>query len=140
MASVFGADVGAPITVKAGKATVTVNGQTLIALGIEIAFQRTVQPVDVLGKNRVISIGEPNGTVTFQTLLAKSVNAFDAFNLGGGDCIPFSMKITFDGACDMAGKTVTAMNCVSSSVSIGAQGGRGFVSQNVTVAFTAMDM
>lgn len=140
MASVFGASTGKPIVVKAGKATVTVNNKTLIAQGVTISFQRTVQAIDVIGQKKVMSIGEPQGTVTFETILAKDIDAFSAFQLGGGDCSPFSMQISFGGACDMAGKTVTAYNCVASSVTITARGGQGYVGQGVNVSFTALDM
>lgn len=140
MASVFGASTGKPIVVKAGKATVTVNNKTLIATGVTIEYSRTVEPINVIGDKKILSIGEPQGTVTFETILAKDIDAFSAFQLGGGDCLPFSMQISFGGACDMAGQTVTAYNCVASSMTISARGGQGFVSNSVRVSFTALDM
>ena len=51
------------------------------------------------------------------------------------------MTITMQGStCKLSGKTVTAHNCVASAVSLGAQGGRGYIAQGITVVFTALDM
>lgn len=139
--SVFGASVDKPIVVKAGKAIVTVGGSTLLALGVQLQFGRQVEIVPAVSKKRVISIGEPQGQFTANTILAKGSDAFKAFKLSGEDCTPFDMKITFDGdsGCDLAGKTVTAKNCFSSNVNIDVQGGRGYVAQGVQVTFTALE-
>ena len=140
--SVFGATINTPKVIKAGKCIVVVNGKDLIALNVQINFSRQVEVIPVLGKKRVVSIGEPQGTFSAETLLAKGEDAFSAFNLSGADCIPFDMKIRLDGkdACDLDGKTVTAKNCFSSGVSITAQGGRGWVGQGVQVTFTALEI
>jgi len=142
MASVFGGSIDKPTVLKAGKAIVTVGGKDLLALNVTVQFQRQVEMVPVLGKKRVVSLGEPQGSFTCDTILAKSVDAFSAFKLSGDDCTPFDMKIKFDGnqACDMQGKTVTAKNCFSSAINITAQGGRGYIGQGVQVTFTALVM
>ena len=129
------------MVVKAGKATLTVNSSTLVALDVQIQFQRTVEIVPTIGKQKVLSIGEPQGTFSANTILAKNNDAFKAFKLSGDDCKPFDMKIEVnDNACDLNGKTVTAKNCVASAITIGAQGGRGYIAQGVQVAFTALEI
>ena len=140
--SVFGGSTDKPIVVKAGKAIITVGGSTLLALGVQVQFGRQVEIVPALSTKRVVSLGEPQGQFTANTMLAKGVDAFNAFKLSGDDCTPFDMTIKFDGkdACDMAGKTVTAKNCFASNVSLDAQGGRGYVAQGVQVMFTALEM
>lgn len=140
MASVFGGETGKPLVMKAGKAVVTVNDKTMIALGVTVQFQRTVQEVPVLGSKKVMSVGEPNGTVQFETVLAKDVDSISAFKLDGNDCTPFDMKITFAGTCDMAGMTVTAKNCFSSGVTVSARGGQGYITNAVAITFTALEM
>lgn len=140
--SVFGGSTDKPTVIKAGKAIVTVGGSTLLALGVQLQFGRQVEIVPALSKKRVISIGEPQGQFTANTILAKGVDSFKAFQLSGDDCTPFDMTIKFDAkdACDMAGKTVKAKNCFASNVSIDAQGGRGYVAQGVQVTFTALEL
>lgn len=142
MASVFGASVDKPTVLKAGKAIVTVDGTDLLALDVQLQFQRNVEVLPVLGKKRAVSLSEPQGSFTCNTLLAKGVDAFKAFKLSGDDCKPFDMKIKFEGkgACDEAAKTVTAKNCFATVVSITAQGGRGYIGQGVQVTFTALEM
>lgn len=142
MGSVFGGSTDKPTVIKAGKAIVTVDNTTLLALGVQIQFQRQVEIVPALSKKRVVSLGEPQGQFTANTILAKGVDAFKAFKLSGDDCKPFDMKIKFDGndGCDMAGKTVTAKNCFASNVSVDAQGGRGYVAEGVQVTFTALEL
>jgi hypothetical protein len=139
--SVFGGSTDKPTVLKAGKAIVTVGGSTLLALGVQVQFGRQVELVPALSKKRVVSLGEPQGQFTANTILAKGVDAFNAFKLSGNDCTPFDMTIKFDdGACDAAGKTVTAKNCFASNVSVEAQGGRGYIAQGVQVTFTALEM
>lgn len=140
--SVFGGTTDKPTVLKAGKAIVTVNGTTLLALGVQVQFGRQVEIVPVLGKKRVVSLGEPQGQFTANTIIAKDVDSFKAFKLSGDDCMPFAMTITFDAkdACDVAGKTITCKNCFSSNVSVDAQGGRGYIAQGVQVTFTALEV
>lgn len=141
MASVFGTDTGKPIVVKAGKAMLTVGGHTLIALDVQLSYQRAVEVIPTIGAKKVLSLGEPQGQMSANTVLAKGNDAFSAFKLGGDDCTPFDMSIkVMDGSCDLNGKTVTAKNCVASALSIAVQGGRGYVAQGVQVTFTALDM
>ena len=139
--SVFGADTSKPLIVKAGKAVVTVNNVTLLALDTQLAYQRTVEILPTLGKKRLMSVGEGQGTFTANTVLAKGQNVLSAFKLSGDDCTPFDMRIEVkDAACDLNGKTVVAKNCVASAVSITAQGGRGYIAQGVQVTFTALEL
>lgn len=142
MGSVFGGSTDKPTVIKAGKAIVTVGGTTLLALGVQLQFGRNVELVPALSKKRVVSLGEPQGQFTANTILAKGIDAFKAFKLSGDDCKPFDMKIKFDAqdGCDMAGKTVTAKNCFSSNVTVDAQGGRGYVAEGVQVTFTALEL
>ena len=140
--SVFGGSTDKPIVVKAGKAIITVGGSTLLALGVQLQFGRQVEIVPALSTKRVVSISDPQGQFTANTILAKGVDAFNAFKLSGNDCTPFDMTITFDvkDACALAGKTVKAKNCFASNVSVDVQGGRGYVAQGVQVTFTALEM
>ena len=141
MASVFGSDAGAPIVLKAGKAIVTVGGTTLIALNATMQFGRDVQMVPALSKKRVVSIGEPTGTFSAETIIAKGNDSSSAFKLSGNDCTGFDMSVKMDGnACDGGGKTFTAKNCFTSAVTVTAQGGRGWIGAGFQVTFTALDM
>lgn len=138
---VFGADTSKPLVVKAGKAVVTCGGQTLIALDVSVQFGREVQKIPTISRQSILSIGEAQGTVSASTILAKDADAMGALHLGDDGCDPFSMTISFrDGACGMNGKTITCHNCVASSVSLQAQGGRGFIAQGVQIVFTALTM
>ena len=135
---VFGADTSKPLVVKAGKAVVTCGGQTLIALDLTVQFGRNVEKIPTISRQSILSIGEAQGAVSASTILAKDADAMGALHLG---CDPFSMTISFrDGACGMNGKTITCHNCVASSVSLQAQGGRGFIAQGVQIVFTALTM
>lgn len=141
--SVFGGDTGTPTVLKAGKAIITVDSETLLALGVQIQFGRQVEIVPALSEKRIISISEPQGQFTANTILAKNFDSFKAFKLSGDDCTPFQMTIKFDAkdTCEtLAGKEITAKNCFSSSVSLDAQGGRGYIAQGVQVTFTALVM
>lgn len=141
MASVFGADTGKPIVLKAGKAIVTVGGTTLIALNATMQFGRSVEIIPALSKKRVVSIGEPQGTFSAETIIAKGNDASKAFRLSGDDCSGFDMSVKMDGnACDGGGKTFTAKNCFASAVTVTAQGGRGWIGSGYQVSFTALDM
>lgn len=143
MSSVFGSDIGEPTVIKAGRAIVTVNGTPLIALGVQLQFGRNVEIVPALSEKRIVSLGEPQGQLTANTILSKDVDSLTAFKLDGNDCTKFDMTIEFNAndACGgLAGKKVTAKNCFASSVSIDAQGGRGYVAQGVQVTFTGLEM
>ena len=142
--SVFGTDTGKPLVFKAGKAIVTINGQTLIAIDASINFARTVEVVSVIGRKRIISLGEPRGTFSTNTMLAKSSNVFEAFGMdGNSDCGGFDITISFgagSGSCDLSGKTMTCKNCFASGMTITASGERGFVASAVQVTFTALEL
>ena len=141
MASVFGADTGKPVVLKAGKAIVTVNGTTLIALNVTCQFGRSVEIMPALSKKRIVSISEPQGQFSAETIIAKGNDPTKAFKLSGDDCSPYDMQIRFDGnACDAGGKTVTCKNCFTQSVNITAQGGRGFIGSGFSATFTGLDM
>jgi hypothetical protein len=141
MASVFGADSGQPIVLKAGKAIVTVNGIPVIALNVTCQFGRVIQVVPALSKKRVVSIGEPQGTFSAETIIANGNDPSKAFKLTGDDCTGYEMTVKFDGkACDAGGKTVKCKNCFTQNVQITAQGGRGWIGSGFQVTFTALDM
>lgn len=141
MASVFGADTGKPIVVRAGKAILTVNGQNLLAIGVTVQFTRTVEKIPTIGGKSVISLGEAQGTVSAETILAKDMDALAAFHITGNDCKPVNTTISFkDATCGMSGKSITAHNCFGSAITISMQGGRGVVAQGVTMTFTALDI
>lgn len=139
MESVFNTSTEAPIVVRAGKAKITVNGMPMIALSATVTFQRTVEQLPAIGGKKVISIGEPSGTFSAESILAKDANAFKAMGLTGDGCAPFTMTITFnDATCHANGMTVTAHNCIANSGSITVQGSRGVVGHSVTAVFTAL--
>ena len=138
---VFGNGTDKPIVLRAGKAIVKCGATTLIALDVSISFQRSIEVVPTLGKKRVLSVGEGSGTFTANSVLAKGNDVTTALHLDDDGCSPFSMSVTLDGStCDAAGKTITAHNCLASTVSISAQGGRGMIAQGVQVTFTAMSI
>lgn len=140
--SVFGGSIDKPTVIRAGKAIVTVNGKTLLALQVNVTFSRQVELVPTLGKKRVVGLSEPQGTFTASTVIAKDQDAFSAFNLSGSGCAPFDMTISFDASesCDAGGKTIKAKNCFTSAVTVAAQGGRGYVTSDLQVTFTALEM
>ena len=141
MASVFGADTGKPVVLKAGKAIVTVNNQTLIALNVTCQFGRSVEVIPALSKKRIVSISEPQGNFSADTIISKASDPTQAFNVSGDDCSPYDMQIKFYGnACDAGGKTVTCKNCFTNSISVSAQGGRGFIGSGFSATFTALVM
>ena len=127
MASVFGADSGKPIVLKAGKAIVTVNGTTIIALNVTCQFGRNIEVMPALSKKRVVNIGEPQGTFTAETIIAKGNDPTKAFKLTGDDCSGYEM-------------TVKCKNCFTQQVQITAQGGRGWIGSGFSCTFTALDM
>ena len=139
--SVFGADDTKPIILKAGKCIVTIGSTTLIALNVTVQFGREVQVVPALSKKRIVSIGEPQGTFTAETIIAKGNDPTNAFHLNDQDCSVYHMTIKFEGkACDAAGKTVQCRNCFTQSVNVTAQGGRGWIGAGFQVTFTALKM
>lgn len=141
MASVFGADSGKPIVLKAGKAIVVVGGTTIIALNATMTFARDIQMIPALSKKRVVSIGEPQGTFSAETIIAKGNDSSGAFKLSGDDCSGYDMTVKMDGnSCDGGGKTFTAKNCFTAGVTVTAQGGRGWIGSGFQVTFTALDM
>lgn len=141
MASVFGADTGKPIVLKAGKAIVTVNNQTLIALNAVVQFGRNIEVMPALSKKRVVNISEPQGTFSAETIIAKGSDPSAAFKTTGDDCSGFDMTIKMDGSsCDTGGKTVKCKNCFTNSIQISAQGGRGWIGSGYSATFTALDM
>lgn len=139
--AIFGQDTGKPLVVRAGKATLTCNGVIMIATNVQVQYQRKVEVVPTISKKRVISVGEGEGTFSAETIYAKDSDSLNALKLNDDGCDPFTMTITFDdGACNMNNKSITCHNCVSSAVSITAQGGRGYIAQGVQVTFTALDI
>jgi hypothetical protein len=120
---------------------VTVNGTTIIALQATLQFARSIEVIPALSKKRVVSIGEPQGTFSAETIIAKGNDASKAFKLTGDDCTGYDMTIRMDGnACDSDGKTYTAKNCFTSAVTLTAQGGRGFIGSGFQVTFTGLTM
>ncbi len=137
--AIFGADTGKPMVVRAGKATLVCNGVPVLATNVQVVYQRTVEIIPTIGKKRVMSVSEGQGQFSAETVLAKDNDALNAFKLNDDGCEPFTMTVTFDDkACNMNGKTITCHNCVSSAVSIGVQGARGYIAQGVQVTFTAI--
>lgn len=139
--TIFNTDTGKPLVVRAGKAIVKVGATTLIALGVELSYSRSVEMIPTLSQRRVASIGEGQGQFSAQSILSKENGIESGMHLFDDGCTPFSMTITFaDSACSMNGKTVTAHNCIASSVSLSAAGGRGFVAEGVACTFTALSL
>ena len=57
MNTIFNTDTGKPLVVRAGKAIVKVGATTLIALGVELSYSRSVEMIPTLSQRRVASIG-----------------------------------------------------------------------------------
>ena len=127
--------------VRAGKALVTVNEKKMIALGVQVVFQRAVELLPTIGEKRVISIGEGQGEFSADTILSKDNDIEAAFRLNEDGCVPFPISITFmDTACSENGKSVDLHHCVASAVSIGMQGGRGYIAEGLKATFTGLDL
>ena len=138
---IFGAKGDSFKKFHAGKATVSIGTLNAIALNVTVSFQRTVEPVPVLGSTRVLSVGEPTGNLTIQSLLSSG----DILSGWSDACHSDSITLTFTEAeCGVkgggTGKTITCHNCMLQSVSMGAQGGRGYVSEDVVFTFTALEV
>lgn len=143
MSKIFGSDAGTPTIVKAGKATLSVGEgmHSMLALGVQIQFQRSVQVIPTIGNSDVLSIGKPTGILTISSLLSKDSDIGNQLKINGDGCDPLTLELKFnDGACSMNGKSVTITGGVASAVSIAAQGERGYVATGVSVTFTAMEM
>ena len=139
--SVFGADTGKPVVLKAGKAIVTVNGKTLIALNVTVTFARTVEVLPALSKKRIVTIGEPSGQIQAETIIAKGNDPSAAFNANGDDCSGYDATIKFDGnACDAGSKSVICKNCFTDNITVTAQGGRGYIGTGFRATYTALEM
>lgn len=142
---VFNTSDGAksPLLVKAGRATLSIDGEgTMLALNCQIQFQRNVEVVPTIGNQRVLSVGEPQGTMSIQTLISNSEDSIDKILGKDEGCEGFTLEVDLDadGTCGMSGKTLVLSGCVSSSVSVELQGGRGYVASGVQITFTALDM
>lgn len=139
MAQVFGSTAGDTKVVKAAKATVKFDGGgikgTAIALNVNVQFQRQVERVPTLGKNQIISVGLPQGTVTAQEVLFK-----DAPKLEDDKCNVGSVTIVPDKNCGDNPATIICKGCVLSAVTVEALGGRGYIARGVTMTFIAMEM
>lgn len=143
--SVFGASTAAPKVFKANKVIVTINNENLIAMNVTIQYGRQVESVPVLGETRVISLGEPQGTLSADAFLSKDKKVFNAFKLDGdsNDCKGFTATLDFskaEGACDLAGMKVELKNCFATAVTITAQGGRGYIAAGAQLTFLGMDI
>lgn len=137
MADVFGAKENTFRKFHAGKATVTGLSTAAIALNVTVSFQRSVEKVPVLGSTSVLSVGEPTGTLSISSLLS----AGDVLASWSKACDSNSITLTFNEAeCGGgASKTITCHNCMLQSVNLTAQGGRGYVSEDVVFTFTALE-
>lgn len=131
----FGASNDKPTIVKAGKATVTINGDVYLALNVQIQYQRSVEIVPTIGKERVISVGEPIGQISAEKVLGQgSLTAL------AESCKVGTASINVNDDCRMQGNLITCHNVILSAVTITAQGGRGYVATGVTGTFTAIDI
>ena len=137
MADVFGASGDTFRKFHAGKATVSIGTLNAIALNVTVSFQRTVEPVPVLGSTRVLSVGEPSGTLTISSLLSSG----DVLSGWSNACHSGAIELTFaEAECGGgASKKIKCHNCMLQSVNLTAQGGRGYVSEDVVFTFTALD-
>lgn len=133
-----------PLLIKAGRAKISISGGSnpMLALNCTIQFGRNVEVVPTIGDKRILSVGEPQGTVSIQTVVAKDESTIEQLLGKEKDCKAFTMTLTLsgDGTCGMDGKTVTCSGCIGSAVSVELQGGRGYVASGVQITFTALDM
>lgn len=130
--SVFASDQGATV-IKANKAEVKIDNATSLALNVQIQFQRNVEVLDTVGKDRVIAVGEPKGTFTIEQIIGHDKIAA----LEESGCTPISVSITTADECGGTSE-VTCGNCVLSATSITAQGGRGYIAHGVQGVFTKL--
>lgn len=137
-------DAKKPILIKAGRAKLKVEGVTesMLAMNCTVQFSRSVEVVPVIGDQRVLSVGEPTGTCSIGTILAKSDSTLEKILGKETECEGFTMQLTFtgDATCGMGGRSVTLGGCIASAVSIEMQGGRGFVASSVQITFTSLQI
>ena len=136
MAIVFDHNPSEMKVVKGDSAIVTVAGEPLLATNVQIAFQRNVQRLPVVGNKDVVSVGKPQGQFTAEAVYMKSVPAI--FNKTG--CKPEEITVTFSGDdCGNEGKSINLKGCVASALQISISGERGYVASGVTITFMGMD-
>ena len=145
MASVFNSPTKSATLLRTDKAKVSVSGgsKNMIALGVTVSFQRAVEIIPVIGEERLISVGIPQGQCTIQSLLCKDGNVLSQIMAKDGkdDCSGFDMSLDMSNDKCLGGtKKVTMHGCVASAVSIEAQGGRGYVASGVTITFTGLEV
>lgn len=137
----FGANTSNAKVVRAGNAYITVGGATMYAIGVQIQFQRTAQILPTLSKDRIIAIGEPQGTLTIDSLVMSDSRL--PSQITSGDCKLDSITVTYSAAgnnCQQGTKTVTCKNGVASAVSLTGNGSQGYIAQGFTFTFTDMQL
>ncbi len=124
--------------VRAGRATISVGGADAIVLNLEVQFGRQIENVPAIGQNKVFSIGEPQGTLTIGSVYSNA----DILGSWSDPCAMDDIVISFGSeACEgMLYKTITCKNCMLQSAGAQAQGGRGYVAENLSFVFQALDM
>lgn len=133
---VFGAEKTKPTVVKAGKATITINGDKYLALNVQIQFQRPVEVVPTVGKERVLSIGEPQGTITAEKVLGQ-----DSLKALEDKCEAKNAIIEVSDDCGNGNNPkITCHNVILSGATVTAQGGRGYIAAGVAGTFTALEI
>lgn len=127
--------------IRAGSAYITIGNATMYALGIQIQFQRTAQILPTLSKDRVISIGEPQGTLTIDSLVIDGGDLPSQIKNGG--CSLDSITVQYssaDGNCGNGQRTITCKNGVASAVTLNGNGQQGYIAEGFTFTFTDLDM
>lgn len=138
----FGADdFTSAKLIRAGRAYITVDSKTMYAIGIQITFQRTAQILPTLSKDRVIAIGEPQGTLTIDSMVIDGGGLPD--KIKNGDCKLDSITVQYsdeDGKCGNGQKAITCKNGIASAVTLNGNGQQGYIAQGFTFTFTDLEM
>lgn len=127
--------------IRAGRAYITIGDSTMYAIGIQIQFQRTAQILPTLSKDRVIAIGEPQGTLTIDSMVIEGGSL--PAQIKNGDCSLDSITVQYsaaDGNCGNGQRSVTCKNGVASAVTLNGNGQQGYIAEGFTFTFTDLEL
>ncbi len=130
-----------PKVIRAGRAYITIGSDTAVAIGVQIQFQRTVNKLPTLSKDNILTVSEPQGTLTINSLLMSGKGSvWDSIK--GKDCKPEPMTISYgndDADCNPNPKQVKLSGCLASAISLSGDGSQGYIAEGVTYTFTDME-
>lgn len=129
-----------PTVIRAGRAYVTIGDDTTVAIGIQVQFQRTVNRLPTLSRSNILTVSEPQGTLTINSLVMSGKGS--VWNsITGTDCTPATVKLSYgnDDDCNQAQGSLTLSGALASAISLSGDGSQGYIANGVTFTFTDMD-